>query len=116
MAEPFLTSGSRIGKDKCGISTIQLVFFVEGPVEHGGPEPYDLLFNFMPAAPMGLVYVDRSAEKDNSGAWQLTITFEGIQGEKVEGVILEYDNSGVEDPIETFERFGTGSDGLLADK
>lgn len=105
MPTPLPTEGSKYARDKTGIRSIQLVFIISGPTEDGGAEPWDELDNFKPAPPMGLVEVDRAATKLPDGDWALTVTFEGITSDKAEGAVLEYDNAGVEDPIESFPKF-----------
>lgn len=105
MADPFPTTGSRFSKDQTGLRKIDLVFVVDGPVEHGGAEPYDTLDHWSPAAPMGLAQTNRSSEKDSDGSWKLVITFEGITDGAAGDIVAEIDYAEVDDPIETFEKF-----------
>lgn len=111
MGEPLPVTGSSFSKDRVGIRSIPLIFIIEGPGEEGEEEPYDELDNYKPTAPLGLVDVGRSAKKLPDGDWELTITFEGVVGDGTTGAVLEYDNSKVEDPIQSFPQFN-----LLKDK
>lgn len=107
MAEPYLvTSDSHFTRSRTGIVGFTIRYAVTGPVEAGGPEPYEVLTGWKPASrPLDLPEVDRAATKRSDGEWDLDITFEGIPaGAKTAG-FAELDHSSVDSPFEEHPKF-----------
>lgn len=99
MNEPYQTTGGRYSRDRTGISTFSVPWFVDAA-------DFASLANFEPPdPPLGLPIVNRSAEQETDGTWKLMITYEGVAiGDQLVDETFDLDYSSAEDPIETFSQ------------
>lgn len=106
MPDYLQTAAGNFGRDRTGIRHFDITFVIPGPAEADGQEPYDILDTWAPAeGPLKLPETDRKAQKRTDGAWDLTLTYEGMpEGAKAVG-FAEIDHAGAEDPIEMAENY-----------
>lgn len=103
MGNPTSVTGGKGGADKTGVIKQALIFCVE---QENGQTPWNTLFTWRPSdAPPGLAFTTRDWSQNDDGSWDLTLNYEGLADGEEGKDDAEIDNAGVEDPIETFDKF-----------
>src|ERR1700760_4110777 len=96
MAKSFAMLGARGGRDKKGVVTLTVPYFVQllqDCLTVGASPPFE-----------GLIETDRTWDQMEDANYQVTVTYQGAQGDSPERLTkeqIEFDGSFGEEPIET---------------